>query len=222
LCGEEKDFPSFDEGVQVEDDPPAPGKPRPHQRLHLGPWRGPKPKPAQQDLAGVGREGNRKARVETDLALVERDQELTLPASQKSTKKEVTVPKLSGGNVTTRSKELKPARRAAEDLFRKGNSVTKVLAILRPTFGEISPSTVYGWKIRMSKADIKAAKSAFNAEHPPDTEPNRPHFVVKAPGSTPTLLNAVMAARPLFAERERCRRWKTMFDAAFKLLIEEG
>lgn len=172
LCGEERDFPSSQDGVQPEDVPPAPGKPRPHQRIYLkGSLRG--PKPAQQALAGmIGK------------------QEGTCDP-----KKEETVPK--GGSTHARSVELRPAKKAAEELFSKGNSVTKVLAILRPTFGEISTSTVNGWKIRASAKNVEGLQ-------------------------TPRLLDAVMAARPPFAERDRCRRWKLMFDAAFELLIEEG
>jgi hypothetical protein len=164
LCGEEKEFPSFDEGIPG----PEPGditegkSYKPHQRIRLGPWRGPK-------------------------------------------KKEVTVPKISGGSVTTRSKELRPARRAAEELFRKGNSVTRVLELLRPTFGDIAPSTVTGWKTRMPKVAHPTAMP-----------------IVGRPLETPRLFDAVMAARPPFAERERCRRWKQMFDAAFELLVQEG
>ena len=102
----------------------------------------------------------------------------------------------------TRAKELQPARKRAEELFRQGKSTIEVLDLLEPAWGRLAASTVAGWKCRM----------------PPITHQPTPDAPVSLPSrdGMPRGLKVLLDMLPVAEEKRQC--WLEAFNAMWGLV----
>lgn len=127
-----------------------------------------------------------------------------------------------------RARELAPARKAAEELFRQGNSPHEVITLVNERFGaRIAHNTFYGWKRRMETAESADTRTPYSPDQPAggeesQTEIPAPDTPAPAdPGSDgEDLWELIMAARPPWSQKPRLARWMDLADAAYAFLVE--
>lgn len=135
---------------------------------------------------------------------------------------------LSHADMHQRARELAPARKAAEELFRLGKSTLEIVDLLNQRFGgSIGVSTVRTWKSRMETAESADTRTpdlpdppAGGEESSDEIPPADPPAPADPKSDGEDLWELIMAQRPPWSQKPRLARWMDLANAAYGFLVE--